>query len=80
MKISENVSYKLQLPSDVYEQIKEIAASEGTTIAEVIRRAIKWEILAQSVYDSNGAIYVQRDADAQLVQVAPLTYQTKASS
>jgi len=51
-------SYNLQIPTDTYNNLKEIAEQEGTTIADLLRRATKLLLFVRSIKD---------DPDAQLL-------------
>ena len=36
-------------PTDTYKNLKKIAEQEGTTIAELLRRAIKWLLFVRTI-------------------------------
>lgn len=65
------VQYKLNLPPDVYEVLRELADDEGITVAQLLRRGIKWVLLEEELQETGGRILIERPNEAP-VQVAAL--------
>jgi len=42
-------SYNLAIPTDTYRNLKKIAEQDGTTIAELMRKAIKWLMFIRTI-------------------------------
>ena len=61
--------YKLSIPTELYDEIKVIANARNTTVAEVFRRAIKWELLAEELHNEGGKIMVQRKDEDTPIEV-----------
>lgn len=62
--------YNLELPTDYYRQLKSIADQEGTTIAELLRRATKLLLFVQSIKDDPSArLLVDRGGEIQEIIV-----------
>ena len=52
--------YTFNLPVKVYGALKEIAEKRNTTLSNVMRSAIKWELLVNSIEDNGGRILVEK--------------------
>ena len=58
--------YNLDLPTDTYNKLKEIAAEEETSIANLLRRATGLLIYIRSIRDDPGArLLVERGGETQ---------------
>jgi hypothetical protein len=42
-------NYNLSIPTDTYKNLRKIAEQDGTTVAELMRRAIKWLMFVRSI-------------------------------
>ena len=49
LKMKRNTSYDLSMPTDSYQQLKQIAEQESTSLAELLRRATKWFLFMRSI-------------------------------
>jgi hypothetical protein len=59
-------SYNLSIPTEIYNNLKKIAAQEGTTIADLLRRATKLLLFVRSIKDDPGArLLVERGGEPQ---------------
>jgi len=63
------VSYKLSIPDTVYDELKEIAESRNISIAELIRKAIKWTIIFDEIDENKGAVYIKKSEDSEIAEV-----------
>ncbi len=61
--------YSLDLPNEVYSALKGIAEERNMTLADVMRDAIKWELLVDSIKDNEGRILVERKKGDDPVEV-----------
>jgi hypothetical protein len=53
--------YNLAIPIDTYKSLQKIAEQEGTTIAELLRRAIKWLMFVRTIkLDPDARLLVER--------------------
>jgi hypothetical protein len=56
--------YNLTIPTDTYKNLQKIAEQEGTTVAELLRRAIKWLMFVRTIkLDPDARLLVERDGD-----------------
>jgi len=54
-------NYNLAIPNDSYRQLKRIADEEGTSLAELLRKATKLFLYLRSIkQDSNARFLVER--------------------
>ena len=54
-------NYNLSIPEDSYRQLKRIADEEGTSLAELLRKATKLFLYLRSIkQDSNARFLVER--------------------
>ena len=59
-------SYDLSMPTDSYRQLKHIAEQERTSLAELLRRAIKPFLLLRSIkHDPQARLLVERGGQIQ---------------
>lgn len=62
------VKVSANLPESTYEQLRWIASERGTTMTEVLRRAIEHEAFMTDVTSQNGKILTQ-DSQGKLREV-----------
>jgi len=65
------VQYKLNISPVLYNALRAIAEEKDITVAEILRRGIKWELLVDSVNKNGGRIMIAKEKDSQLVEVLP---------
>lgn len=63
--MAEKVSYKLQIPKDVYDSLKDLADEEGITLAEVLRNGAKWVMLAKKLKDEQAKLLIKSNGDTR---------------
>lgn len=62
--------YNLEIPTTTYRTLKKIAEQEGTTVADLLRRATKLLLFVRSVKDDPGArLLVERAGEIQEIVV-----------
>lgn len=62
----ETTSYTLKIPIDTHKTLKNIAEEEGTTIADLLRRATKLLLFVRSIkQDPDARLLVERGGDIQ---------------
>jgi len=62
--------YNLELSTENYENLKKIAEQEGTTIADLLRRATKLLLFVLSIkQDSDARLLVERGGEVQEIVV-----------
>lgn len=60
--------YNLELPTDIYKRLKNIADQEGTTLADLLRRATKLLLFVRSIKeDPSARLLVERDGEIQQI-------------
>ena len=60
--------YNLELPTDIYKKLKTIADQEGTTLADLLRRATKLLLFVRSIKEDPSAhLLVERDGEIQQI-------------
>jgi len=58
--------YNLEIPTETYKSLKRIAEEEGTTLAELLRKATKLFIYIRSIkQDPNARLLIERDGEIQ---------------
>jgi hypothetical protein len=58
--------YNLQIPTQTYNDLKKIAAEEGTSVADLLRRAIKLFVFFRSVgQDPNARLLIERNNETK---------------
>lgn len=63
-------SYNLKIPTETYDDLKEIAEQEGTTIAELLRKATRLLIFIRSFKDDPDAhLLVKRGDDEREIVI-----------
>jgi len=65
VKMSEKVSYKLQIPQEMYESLKQLADEEGITMAELLHNGSKWAMLINKLKKENARIFVKSDGETR---------------
>jgi len=69
--MAEKVAYNLQINKDLYDSLKNLADADGVTIAELLRRGIKWEMLFRSLEkDGNTEFFIEQNG--QKHKIIPL--------
>jgi hypothetical protein len=64
--MAKTTSYNLVIPTETYRNIKNMAARDGTTVAELLRRATKLYLFVRSINQEPGArLLVERNGEAQ---------------
>ena len=59
-------NYNMAIPSDTYKSLKKIAEQDGTTIAELLRRAIKWFLFVRTVkLDPEARLLVEQGGETR---------------
>lgn len=62
--------YNLAIPTDTYKNLKTIADQEGTTLADLLRRATKLLLFVRSIKSDPGArLLVERGGEIQEIVV-----------
>jgi hypothetical protein len=62
--------YNLELSTENYENLKKIAEQEGTTVADLLRRATKLLLFVLSIkQDSDARLLVEREGEVQEIVV-----------
>jgi len=62
--------YNLAIPIDTYKSLQKIAEQEGTTIAELLRRAIKWLMFVRTIkLDPDARLLVERGGQTREIIV-----------
>jgi len=60
--------YNLAIPTDSYKSLQEIAAQEGTTIADLLRKATKLLLFVRSIKkDPNARLLVEHGGEIQQI-------------
>ena len=72
MSKREQKQFNFNLPSAVYEELKQIADERGTTVADVLRHSIKWELMTHKLYKNGGKVLLERPDDDSPVEVVTL--------
>lgn len=68
--MKETTSYNLSIPTDTYRKIKKIAEQEGTSVAELLRRATKLLLFVRSIkQDPDARLLVERGGEIQQIVV-----------
>jgi len=64
--MKETTSYNLSIPTDTYNNLKKIAAQEGTTVADLLRKATKLLLFVRSIKDEPDArLLIGRGSEIQ---------------
>ena len=59
-------SYNLAIPTDTYNNLKNIAEKEGTSVAQLLRKATKLFLFLRSIkQDSKARFLVEREGEIQ---------------
>jgi len=58
-------SYKLNVAPSLYDGLKRFADQKHTSVAELMRRGVKWVLLEERVSSLGGKILIWQDANAQ---------------
>jgi hypothetical protein len=68
--MTEKKTYPLAITIDKYERLQEIAREEGTTFAELLRRAVRWLLFVQSIkQDPDAHLLIQRDGEIREIAI-----------
>lgn len=64
--MTQMINYNLAMPIKTHENLKDIAAQEGTTVAELLRRATRLLLFVRSIKNEPGArLLVERKGEMQ---------------
>jgi len=62
--------YNLELPTKTYKSLQKIAETEGTTVAELLRKATKLLLFVQSIKeDPSARLLIERKGEVQEIVV-----------
>jgi hypothetical protein len=61
---------ELQMPRDLYDSLQELATEQNVTLIELLRRAIKWELVIYSIRRDGGSI-LYKDKDGEIKEIKP---------
>jgi len=68
--MTETTGYNLKIPTETYSKLKQIAAQEGTSIAELLRRATRLLLFIRSIkQDPDARLMVKRGDEIQEIVV-----------
>ncbi len=68
--MSETTKYNMSIPTDTYKHLQDIAQRDGTTIANLLRKATKLLLFVLSIKnDPNARLLVERDGEIQEIVV-----------
>jgi hypothetical protein len=68
--MSEMINYNLSMPVRTYNDLKEIAAAEGISVADLLRRATKLLLFVRSIKQDPGArLLVERKGEIQEIVI-----------
>jgi hypothetical protein len=66
MAVKETTGYNLAIPTDTYNNLKNIAIEEGTSVADLLRRATKLLLFVRSIkQDPEARLLVERGGEIQ---------------
>ncbi len=58
--------YNLPIPTDTYKSLQEIAEQEGTTVAALLRRAIRWLLYVRTIrLDPEARLLVEQGGETK---------------
>jgi len=57
--------YNLILPSKLFDEIKNISDSRGTTVVEIIRKFLKIGLLISEIQDNPNSAFIIREGDSE---------------
>jgi len=64
--MAKKTSYNLTIPTEIYRSLKKVAAQDGTTVAELLRRATKLYLFVRSISQEPGArLLVEHNGEPQ---------------
>ena len=64
----EKVTYSLQIDKNLYDSLKKVTEEDGITLAELLRRGIRWELLIRLINkDDSMNLLVERNGKAQQI-------------
>jgi len=69
MEKQESVRYNLTIPADLYRELQAIADEQKKPVSDVLRHAIKWELLFDSVKRENGRVFVQKTENSKRQEI-----------
>ena len=62
--MNRETDYNLRIPTSTYTELKAIAAQEGTTVADLLRRATRLLLFIRSIKDDSGArLLLEREGE-----------------
>lgn len=72
MSKREQKQFNFVLPPALFEELKAVAKERGTTITDVIRHSIKWELMTHKLYKDGGKVLLERGNGDRPVEVLSL--------
>ncbi len=68
--MSETTSYNLSIPTGTYKSLQQISVEEGTSVADLLRRATKLLLYVRTIAkDPNARLLVDRNGEIQEIVV-----------
>lgn len=67
--MEDKVQYKVNLPREVYDELQKIARENHTSVAELMRKGVKWQLLLGDVKRNHGRVLIEKNAGEPLIQV-----------
>lgn len=62
--------YNLVMPTGTYESLQKIAEQDGTTIAELLRKAIRWFLFVRTIkLDPEARLLIEQDGEIKEIIV-----------
>lgn len=70
MSEGSKTSYNLSIPTETYRSLQKIATQEGITMAELLRKAIKWFMFVRTIkLDSDARLLVDQKGDVKEIVI-----------
>ncbi len=64
--MKKKTSYNLTIPTETYRNLQKIAEEEGTTVAELLRRAIKWLMFVRTIkLDPDARLFIEQGGETK---------------
>ena len=68
-----STTFRLDIPADIVDELTRIAHRRQMTVEELLRQAVKWEILLDAVEQQGGRLHIEREPGAELSMIVPDT-------
>lgn len=71
-QMSDSIQYKINISPDLFEQLQQIAGDRNSSVEDIIRSAISWQLLVGKVRKEGGRILIEQKKGEAPIEVSDI--------